>query len=588
MELDAWITAAVVVGMLVGLAFDRISPAAVVLTATVSLLVLGVIDQEQAFAGFGNAAPLTVAALYVLAYGADKTGVLTPIVNRLLGKKGEVSTLSLARLNLPTAGVSAFINNTPLVAMLIGQVTSWCNRRGVSPSKLLLPISYAAILGGTLTVIGTSTNITASGLLQESGRDPIGLFEITKVSLIPSLVGLLVLIFIVPRLIPNRKGALEEFTDEMRDFSVLMTVKPGGPMDGVTVADAGLRHLNGIYLVEIERNGTLQPAVSPSRTLRGGDRLTFVGESSAIIDFQRTPGLESAETEHMLEIDSPEHTFYEAVVGNDSRLLGRTLEEIGFRARYQAAVVAIHRSSGRIDRQLGQVELHAGDTLILLAGPDFRANSRRGRDFLMVARIGGPPPSATKRAPFVGLLALGVILLAAFEVLDILELALIASGILLATRTISVSEAAESIDFGVVLLIAASFGIGEAMQETGLAEEIANGMLSVFGGWGDLGIIFGLALAMTILTELISNNAAVVVLFPITLSIAADTGLDPRIMVLMIAVMASSSFLTAVGYQTNLMVYGPGGYRFGDLIKAGLPLSITLLVLVTLVTWQLA
>jgi di/tricarboxylate transporter len=588
MELDAWITAAVVVGMLVGLAFDRISPAAVVLTATVSLLVLGVIDQEQAFAGFGNAAPLTVAALYVLAYGADKTGVLTPIVNRLLGKKGEVSTLSLARLNLPTAGVSAFINNTPLVAMLIGQVTSWCNRRGVSPSKLLLPISYAAILGGTLTVIGTSTNITASGLLQESGRDPIGLFEITKVSLIPSLVGLLVLIFIVPRLIPNRKGALEEFTDEMRDFSVLMTVKPGGPMDGVTVADAGLRHLNGIYLVEIERNGTLQPAVSPSRTLRGGDRLTFVGESSAIIDFQRTPGLESAETEHMLEIDSPEHTFYEAVVGNDSRLLGRTLEEIGFRARYQAAVVAIHRSSGRIDRQLGQVELHAGDTLILLAGPDFRANSRRGRDFLMVARIGGPPPSATKRAPFVGLLALGVILLAAFEVLDILELALIASGILLATRTISVSEAAESIDFGVVLLIAASFGIGEAMQETGLAEEIASGMLSVFGGWGDLGIIFGLALAMTILTELISNNAAVVVLFPITLSIAADTGLDPRIMVLMIAVMASSSFLTAVGYQTNLMVYGPGGYKFGDLIKAGLPLSITLLILVTLVTWQLA
>jgi di/tricarboxylate transporter len=588
MELDAWITAAIVVAMLIGLAVDRISPAAVVLTATVSLLILGVIDQEQAFAGFGNAAPLTVAALYVLAYGADKTGVLTPVVNRLLGKKGEVSTASLARLNLPTAGVSAFINNTPLVAMLIGQVTSWCSRRGVSPSKLLLPISYAAILGGTLTVIGTSTNITASGLLQESGQDPIGLFEITKVSLIPALVGMLVLIFIVPRLIPNRKGAIEEFTEEMRDFSILMTVKPGGPMDGVTVADAGLRHLNGIYLVEIERKGTLQPAVSPSRTLRGGDRLTFVGESSAIIDFQRTPGLESAETEHMLEIDSPEHTFYEAVVGNDSRLLGRTLEEIGFRARYQAAVVAIHRSSGRIDRQLGQVELHAGDTLILLAGPDFRANSRRGRDFLMVARIGGPPPSATKRAPFVGLLALGVIVLAAFEVLDILELALIASGILLATRTISLSEAGEAIDFSVVLLIAASFGIGEAMQETGLAETIANGMLDVFGGWGDLGIIFGIALSMTILTELISNNAAVVVLFPITLSIAADTGLDPRVMILMIAVMASSSFLTAVGYQTNLMVYGPGGYRFGDLIKAGLPLSITLLILVTLVTWQLA
>ena len=574
--------------MLVGLAIDRVPPSAIVLAATVALLVLGVIDQEAAFSGFGNPAPLTVAALYVLAFAADKTGLLTPVVNRLLGKGDRLTIASQARLLLPTAGVSGFINNTPLVAMLIGQVTSWCNRRGVSPSKLLLPVSYAAILGGVLTVIGTSTNITASGLLEEAGKDPIGFFEITKVSLIPALVGMVVLIFIVPRLLPARKGAIEEFTDEMRDFTVQMRVAAGGKLDGASIAEAGLRNLKGMYLVEIERDGHLLPAVSPSRNLRGGDRLTFVGASSAVVDFQRTPGLESAEAEHMLEIDSPEHTFYEAVVGSDSRLVGKTLEEIGFRGRYQAAVVAIHRSSQRIDSQLGQVTLEAGDTLVLLAGPDFRANSRRGRDFLVVARIGGPPPSASKRAPLVGLIALAVIGLAAFEVLDILELALIAAGVLLATRTITIAETAESIDFGVVLLIAASFGVGVAMEETGLAKTIASGMLDVFGGWGNLGIIFGLALAMTILTELISNNAAVVVLFPITLSIAADAGLDPRVMVLMIAVMASSSFLTAVGYQTNLMVYGPGGYRFGDLIRAGLPLSITLLVLVTLVTWQLA
>lgn len=589
MSADAWITAATVVVMFAALASDRVPPAASVLAATIFLLVVGVIDEAAALSGFANAAPWTIAALYVLAFAGDRTGLMGPLVNRLLGKGEEVTTASTARILLPTAGISAFINNTPLVAMLIGQVTSWCNRRGVSPSKLLLPISYAAILGGILTVIGTSTNLTASGLLQESGEAPIGLFEITKVSLIPAIAGLIVLIFVVPRLLPDRKGALEEFTEDLNEFAAQMKVVAGGPLDGVTVADAGLRNLNGIYLVELERDGHMFPAVSPSRVLRGGDRLTFVGESSQVVDFQRvTKGLESAESEHLLEVDSPEHTFYEAVVGPDSRLVGQTLQDAEFRTRYQAAVVAIRRSGKRIDRQLGKVTLEAGDTLLLLAGPDFRVRSRRAKDFLVVLRIGGPPPSATKRAPFVGILAVAVITLAAFDVLSILELTLIAAGLLIATKTVSISEAGEAIDFGVILLIAASFGVGAAIEVSGLAEVISNGLIDLFGSWGDLGIIFALALAMTILTELASNNAAVVVLFPITIAVAAEAGLDPRIMVLMIAIMASSSFLTAVGYQTNMMVYGPGGYRFGDLIRAGLPLSITLLITVTLVTWQLA
>jgi di/tricarboxylate transporter len=575
--------------MFAALASERMPPAAAVVSATVFLLVTGVIDEEAALSGFANAAPWTIAALYVLAFAGDKTGMMGPIINRLLGSSDRVTTKSTARLLLPVSGVSAFINNTPLVAILIGQVTSWCNRRGVSPSKLLLPISYAAILGGILTVIGTSTNLTASGLLQESGQDPIGLFEITKVSLIPALAGILVLIFIVVRMIPDRKGALEEFTDDLNEFAAQMKVVDGGPMDGATVADAGMRNLKGIYLVEIERDGHLFPAVSPNRVLRGGDRLTFVGESSQVVEFQRvTKGLQSAESEHMLEVDSPEHTFYEAVVGQDSRLVGQNLADAEFRTRYQAAVVAIRRAGKRIDRQLGKVTLEAGDTLLLLAGTDFRVKSRRARDFLVVLRIGGPPPSATRRAPFVGLIALAVITLAAFEVLSIFELSLIAVGILIATKTVSISETGEAIDFGVVLLIAASFGVGAAIEVSGLAETISTGLVDTFGSWGDLGVIFALALAMTILTELASNNAAVVVLFPITLAIAAETGLDPRIMVMMIAVMASSSFLTAVGYQTNMMVYGPGGYRFGDLIKAGLPLTITLLITVSLVTWQLA
>jgi di/tricarboxylate transporter len=588
MSLDAWITAAVVALMLTSLAMDLMPPAATVLTATVALLVTGVIDETQAFSGFSNSAPLSVAALYVLAYAADKTGLLGPLVNRMLGKEGKVTQTSQARLNVPTALLSAFINNTPLVAMLIGQITTWCNQRGVSPSKLLLPVSYAAILGGTLTVIGTSTNLVASGLLQETGEPPIGIFEITKVSGPAFVAAMIVLVLIVPRLLPARRAAIEEFTEEMREFTVQMEVIGNGPLDGLTIAEAGLRNLRGVFLVGIERGGVMLPAVSPSRRLTGGDRLTFAGDSDSVVGFQRTPGLRSAENQHMLEIDSPGHTFFEAVIGADSRLAGRTLADIGFRGVYQAAVVALHRAGVRIEGGLGRVELEPGDTLLLLAGPDFRAHSRRGRDFLLVTRLGGPPPSATRRAPLVGALALLVIGLATFEVMSILEAALLAAGALLATRTLSFSEAGEAVDFSVILLIAAAFGIGEAMQSTGLAETLADGLLDVFSGWGDLGVILGLVLATTMLTEIITNNAAVVVVFPIALAVAVSAGLDPRIMAMTIAVVASASFLTPMGYQTNTMVYGPGGYRFSDYVRAGLPLNLVVVATVTVTAWQLS
>jgi di/tricarboxylate transporter len=574
--------------MLITLAFDLMPPAATVLTATVFLLITGIIDESQALSGFSNSAPLSVAALYVLAFAADKTGLLGPLVNRMLGKENRVTQTSQARLNAPTAVLSAFINNTPLVAMLIGQVTSWCNQRGVSPSKLLLPISYAAILGGTLTVIGTSTNLVASGLLQQTGEAPIGLFEITKVSGLSVIAGMLVLILLVPRLLPVRQSAIEEFAEELREFTLQMEVVEGGPLDGSTITDAGLRNLKGVFLVEIERDGKVMPAVSPSRQLSGGDRLTFAGDSDSVVGFQRMAGLRSAETDHMLEIDSPEHTFFEAVIGADSRLTGRTLADIEFRGTYQAAVVAVHRAGARVEGGLGQVRLDAGDTLLLLAGPDFRAHSRRSRDFLLVTRLGGPPPSATRRAPFVGALALMVVGLAAFEVMTILEAALLAAGALIATKTISFSEAGEAIDFSVVLLIAAAFGVGEAIQSTGLSENIANGLLDVLSGWGDFGLILGIVLATTLLTEVITNNAAVVVIFPIAMAVAASAGLDPRIIAMTIAVVASSSFLTPMGYQTNTMVYGPGGYKFSDYLRAGIPVNLVVAAAVSFTAWQLA
>jgi di/tricarboxylate transporter len=584
MELDAWLTLIVVVATLVVLSRDVLPPAAIVLAATTTLLVLGVIDEEQAFSGFSNSAPLTVAALYVIARAVEKTGVLGPLVSRMLGSSRSVRRATLARLAVPTAGASAFLNNTPLVGMLIPEVTGWASRHGVAASKLLLPVSYAAILGGTLTVIGTSTNLVVSGLLEQDGEAPLGIFEITPLGAVVAVVGLGVLVGFGTQLLPNRRPADAAVTDEIREFSVQMEVVDGGKLDETTVEDAGLRNLEGVYLAEIQRGDDLITPVEPDRLLRSGDRLVFVGRSDLIVDLQRTPGLTSVEDEHMREIDSPQHTFFETVVGPSSPLAGQTLEQADFRRRYQAVVVAIHRAGERVNAKLGQERLRAGDTLLLLADPDFRRRHREGRDFLLVARIGGPSPSASRKAPLVAAIALAIVLLAAIDVLPILQGALLGAAALIGLRVLTFAEARNSIDLDVVVLIAAAFGIGAAMESTGLATEIADLLVGAFDGVGDAGIVFGIVLATTLLTEVITNNAAAVVIYPIAVAIAVASGLDPRTMAIAIAVTASSSFLTPMGYQTNTMVYGPGGYRFTDYLRLGIPINLSVAVAITAFT----
>jgi di/tricarboxylate transporter len=587
-SVDAWLTLAVVVAMLVALARELAPPAALVLAATVTLLVAGVIDEGQAFAGFSNPAPLTVAALYVLARAAEKTGLMGPLVGRMLGNRAAVGRGALARVLLPSAGVSAFINNTPLVAMLIPEITSWCAKRNISPSRLLLPLSYAAILGGTITVIGTSTNLVVSGLLQESGREPFGLFEITPIGGVVAVTGLALLILVIPALLPERRGAEQALGDEMREFVVEMEVEADGRLDGATVEGAGLRHLEGVYLVEIERRGRMIAPVSPANELRGGDRLTFVGQADLVVDLHRTAGLRSAEDKHLLAIDSPQHTFFEAVVGGSSSLVGRTLIESDFRARFGAAVVAIHRAGARVTGKLGEVRLRAGDTLLLLADRNFRGRWRESGDFLLVARLGGASPSASRKAPVVGLTAVAVIVLAALEVLPILQLALIAAGVMIVARVLTVGEARNAVDLDVIVLIAAAFGVGAAIETTGLASTIADGLVDGLGPLGDLGIILGVVVATSLLTEVITNNAAAAVIFPIAIAVAGDAGLDPRAMAIAIAVTASSSFLTPLGYQTNTMVYGPGGYRFTDYLRAGIPLNVLVIAVITAMTLVIA
>ncbi len=588
MEADAWFTLIVVLAMLVVLARDLLPPAGVVLAATTTLLVSGVIDEEQAFSGFSNPAPLTVAALYVLARGVEKTGVLTPLLGRLLGDRGDAGRRPLARLSVPVAGASAFLNNTPLVGSLIPEVTAWADRRGISASKLLMPLSYAAILGGTLTVIGTSTNLVVSGLLEESGAEPLGIFEITPIGAVVAVVGLGVLVGLAPMLIPSRRSPDEMLSEEVREFTVQMEVESGGRLDGASVEEAGLRHLQGVYLAEIHRAGRVIAPIEPDRALLGSDRLIFVGRADLVVDLQRTSGLKSVESEHLLGVDSAGHTFFEAVVGPNSPLVGRTLEQVDFRRRYQAVVMAIHRAGERVRAKLGQERLRSGDTLLVLADREFRSRWRERRDFLLIARLGGPSPTATAKAPLVASIAVAIVTLAALDVLPILQGALLAAGALIATRVLTFGEARNAIDLDVVVLIAAAFGVGAAIESTGLAAVIADGLVGALDGLGEVGIVLGIVLATTLLTEVITNNAAAVVVFPIAISVAAAAGLDERTIAIAIAITASSSFLTPMGYQTNTMVYGPGGYRFGDYLRLGIPINLTVIAAITAMTLALA
>jgi len=578
MSADAWLTLVVLAATLGLLASNRWPPPAVVLAGTIALLVTNVIDAGQAFSGFSNPAPITVAALYVLAGAAQKTGLLAPLTARLLGSG--TGRGSLARLLLPSAGASAFLNNTPLVAILIPDVVGWAQRRGVPASRYLLPLSYAAILGGTVTLLGTSTNLVVSGLMQEHGQEPFGMFEITRIGGPVALVGLAILLG-ARSLLPERRSAAEQVADEVREFTVDMEIVGGSSVAGRSVVEAGLRDLAGVYLVQVDRSGHVMAPVPPAEVLQAGDRLTFVGNVSQVVDLQRIRGLRSAEHEHLLDVDSPAHTFFEAVVGRSSPLSGRTLKEMDFRRRHGAAVVAIHRDGHRVGDKLGQIQLRPGDTLLLLADPGFEKRWRHSHDFLLASRLGGPAPSATRRAPLVAIVAVVMITLAAFDVLPILEGSLLAAGILIGSQTLSLGEARDAIDLNVIVLIGAAFGLGAAVEITGLAGKIAAGFVGALDGFGDYGIVLGVVAATLLLTEVVTNNAAAVVVLPIALSVAAAAGIDQRSMALAVAVAASSSFLTPIGYQTNTMVYGPGGYRFGDYLRLGAPLSLAVVVTIT-------
>jgi di/tricarboxylate transporter len=572
MEWQGWFSLGLAVAALLLMSFGRIAPHIVMMAVLVVLSATGIVAPEQALAGFSNPGLITVVALFVVAAGVHHSGGVDLLVHYLLGNPRTVRRAQ-ARIALPVTLLSGFMNNTPVVATMIPAVHVWSRKIGISSSKLMIPLSYAAILGGSLTMIGTSTNLVVNGQYQQlTGSDGFSIFAITKVGLPVAIIGVTAMLLFLPRWLPDRKD--QQKFGSVKEFTLEVAVAQEGPLVGKSVGEAGLRELDRLYLVEIERNGSVVTAVPSEERLRGGDRLVFAGDTQAISDLLRINGIVPSvhDDEPALSKDRAERRLVEAVLSPQSDVLGQTIRDARFRDRYGAVVLAVARGGERVPGNLGNIRLRTGDVLLLEARPAFVSRQRYNKDFLLINDLDTEAPRHDRAWLSWGIL-LVLVGLAAFGVMSMLNAALVGAALVILTGCCSVGQAQKAVDVPVALTIAASFALGGALEQTGAAGYLAEGVVSFSGG----NVLLALALVylvVSVLTEMLTNNATAILMVPVVLSLTTAMGIDAEPFMIAIMMAASASFATPLGYQTNMMVLGPGGYRFADFVRVGLPMNM--------------
>ena len=572
MDWQGWFSLGLALAALLLMSSGRFAPHMVMMAALVVLSASGIISADQALAGFSNSGLITVVAMFVVAAGIHHSGGVDLLVNHLLRSPKSVRSAQ-ARIALPVALLSGFLNNTPVVATMIPAVHAWSRKIGIAPSKLMIPLSYSAILGGTLTLIGTSTNLVVNGQYQQlTGEAGFSIFSITAVGLPVAITGLAVMLLLMPRVLPDRKD--QQKFGAMREFTLEVAVALNGPLVGKTVGEAGLRELERLYLVEIERGGSVVTAAPSEERLRGGDRLVFAGDTQAISDLLRINGIVPSvhDDEPSLSQDRAERRLVEAALSPQSDVLGLTIRDARFRDRYGAVVLAVARGGERVSGNLGNIRLKPGDVLLLEARPAFVSRQRYNKDFLLINDLETETPRHDRAWLSWGIL-LVLVGLAACSVLSMLNAALLGAAMMILTGCCTVGQAQKSVDVPVILTIAASFALGAALEETGAATFMAEGILALSTGQALL-TLFLVYCAVSFLTEVITNNAAAVLVIPVVLSMTNSMGVPAEPFVIAVMMAASASFATPLGYQTNMMVFGPGGYRFSDFVKVGLPMNL--------------
>jgi di/tricarboxylate transporter len=581
---QGYIVIAVIIFLIVSLYLNKIGPG---FTFSIGIAVLGVfriITPGEILSGFANEQIAVVVLLFLLGNIIRKTGVLDNVFLQTLIRIQSFRKFKV-RMMFMVAGFSTMLNNTPLVAIMIPYVNTWCRKNNVAPSKLMIPLSYAAILGGCATLIGTSSNLLVAGMYADhpvsAKAGQLQIYDFSFVGISMLLIGVGYLLVFGNRLLPSRVDVIKNVELQQREYIAEVRITSGDDFHGKTIEEAGLRNLKGLFVVEILRDEQSIKPVSPSTRLQENDILLFAGETESITEMiDAGSGLQLAQIGMYAKKDQT--AFVEVVISYNSTLVSKTAKEINFRSRFDAAIVAIHRNGERVSGKLGQVRLAAGDVLLLLTGEDFVPLSKDSQDFYIINRL-----QEYKKQPLYKQVALlgGIVISIVASMLGLVKLftaLLLLLLLIFALKMVSPKDIAKSIDFNLIIILALSLALGTAMINSGVAATFANATFSVFKPFGIVGVLLGIFLITNILTSVLANAAAVAIVFPIAISMAAELDINAKPFVLIVAIAGAASFMTPIGYQTNLMVYGPGGYSFRDFFRIGLPLSLIYMIVAVL------
>jgi di/tricarboxylate transporter len=556
----------------------------VAMLAFAGLLVSGVLTPAEAFGVFGNDAVVTVGCMFILSAALERTGVIETVGHRLNRMVGQ-SDWSVLVFVLPIVGViSAFVNNTPVVVVFMPILISLAAARGLKPSKLLMPLSFASILGGTCTLIGTSTNILVSSTAQKMGQAPLGMFELGKVGLLLSVTGFVYLLTIGRKLLPGREtlASILQFADS-KQYLTEAVVVTDSPLIGKPLTETPLANQPKLRVLDVIRAGDAVRAPLNEIVLARGDRLRLSTALSSVMEINSLEGLEiSPKAKLGLElVGSQKAVVAECVVGPYSSLMGRSIREMNFRRRYGVLVLAVHRKGVNLRKDFADVRLRYGDTL-LVEGPESAIRElRESRDFLLLLDVPHEVKRRRKQWLAVGTVGL-VVALAALNVMPIAASAVMGAVLVVAARCLDMEEAYESVEWKVLFLIFGMLALGLALEKTGGAALVAQGLIRELGPWGPKVVLSAVVLVASVMTSFLSNNAVAVLLTPIAIQAAAALGVSARPFIIAVAIGASACFATPIGYQTNTLVHGAGGYLFRDFIRVGLPLNVIVWLLASL------
>jgi di/tricarboxylate transporter len=562
------------------------------LFVAIALMVLGLVTPDEGVAGFGNSATITVMAMFILSAGISRTGVILVVRDWLLKWGGTNATQQIFILGLVVGPITAFINNTAVVAVFLPIVEDWCKKQGISPSKLLIPLSYATVLGGMITLIGTSTNILASGVSKKLGYGEFGLFQFTALGLITFTVGLVYLALFAPKLLPDRKSASGDLEGYgLNDYVSEVVIAPRSVLIGQTLRSSEIQRKFDIDVLELIRDGSHFPQPVADKKLLAGDILLVRCGRTELLNIRAEKGLDilpdaKFRTQDLeAELASGEDEIAEVLILSNSRLVGATIKDLRFRQRYNATVLAIRRGEELLRERLGRIPLKFGD-LLLLQGPRESFKGLQTSRELLVMEPRDVETLRPDKAWIAIAIILGVILVSAFNWMPILVSALIGVGLMVITGCLKPGEIYGAVRWDIIFLLAGLLPLGTAMDKSGATKWLAAQLLSVGGHLSGFWVLVFFYIATSILTEILSNNAAVVLMIPIAAEVAKTLSLNPLAFIYAVTFAASNSYLTPIGYQTNTMVYGPGGYKFFDFTRVGAPLNLILTVLTPLlIVW---